>query len=260
MRRVIIVQARVNSTRLPGKILKPLAGRPMLAQQLKRLRNCREVDEICIATTTNGSDDAVEDLARQENVDCFRGSENDVLSRFAGAAQRMKADVVVRLTADCPLISPEITDWVITDLMNHVHDCDFVSNAMTRTFPVGVDTEAMFADTLFRVERLATSPLAREHVTAGIYGERPHLFLCRSLENPENHADLHWTVDTPKDFQAVEAIYEGLDLGNRVASYRETVEFAYANSQIRQINADAKAWSFENAQKTSQIVTQADLS
>src|SRR6266849_2137746 len=114
IRRVIIVQARMTSTRLPGKVLMNLAGRPMLAQQIRRLKRCREADEIVIATTTNASDDPIITVAEREGVRWFRGSEHDVLSRYVGAAHEARAEVVARITADCPLIDPEQTDAVIT--------------------------------------------------------------------------------------------------------------------------------------------------
>src|SRR5262249_34216934 len=119
MKRVIIVQARMTSTRLPGKVLMDLAGRPMLAQQLNRIKHCTAVDEIVVATTTNSTDEPIVELARQEGVAWFQGSEHDVLARFVGAARQTQADVVVRVTADCPLIDPHIIDTVIHELVSH---------------------------------------------------------------------------------------------------------------------------------------------
>jgi len=243
MHRVAIVQARMNSTRLPGKILKTLGARPMLAQQIRRLRVCRELDEICIATTTNSSDDDVELLARAESLPCFRGSESDVLERFIGAAKRTGADVVVRLTADCPLCDPPTIDAVVLALTQNPTTTDYASNAVKRTFPQGLDAEAMWRDTLERAARLFSSPAAREHVTAGIYAGRPGLFLLRNVEQARDDSDLRWTVDTPADFEMARAFYEQLGLDERIAPLNEMLEFARAHPEISALNSAQKTWS-----------------
>lgn len=245
MRRVIILQARMTSTRLPGKVLMELCGRPMLAQQLRRLKECRLVDRIVVATTVNGTDDGVVALARQEGVDWFRGSEADVLSRFAGAARQAQADLVVRVTGDCPLIDPQVTDRVIRELSDHAADCDYAANVLQRTFPQGLDAEACFGDVLWRVDRMAQSPTAREHVTTFIYSERPDLFLRRNVADSQDNSDLRWTVDTAADFRAVRLIYEALDLGRRVAPYPEILAYARAHPEVAAINAGEKTWEPE---------------
>lgn len=242
MKRVIIVQARMTSTRLPGKILMDLAGRPMLAQQLRRLKACKAADEIIIATTTNATDDPVIDLARRENVGWFRGSEHDVLARYVGTARQARADVVVRLTADCPLIDSEVVDRVINDLVEHSTECDYVSNVEERTFPRGLDVEAFFLDTLLRANRLGQSAVAREHVTVVIRAERPELFVRRSVTDPRNGADLRWTVDTAEDLQLVRTLYKDLDLGIQSPSYAAILAYVRANPELAQINASSETW------------------
>lgn len=224
MKRVIIVQARMTSTRLPGKVLMNLAGRPMLAQQIRRLKHCREMDEIVIATTTNSTDDPVVTLAEAECVRWFRGSERDVLSRYVGAAHEAKAEIVVRITADCPLIDPEQSDAVISALTEAGTEYDYASNCLTRTLPKGLDTEAFFLDTLDRTSRMATSSAAREHVTYFIHTERPNLFALRSITSDEDNSDLRWTVDTLADFESVTRIYEQLHLDERMLPYREMLD------------------------------------
>lgn len=215
----------------------------MLRQQVKRLRQCKSVDEIMIATTVNAADDAVVELAESENLDFFRGDEHDVLGRYVGAARQVNADVVIRSTADCPLIDPEITDSIINELINHAADCDYVSNAAERTFPQGLDAEAFFLDTLLRADRLGRSAAAREHVTVAIYGEKPDLFLCRSVKDMEDNSDLRLTVDTEKDLELVRRLFDELDLNFRVASYREIVSYLRANPELIRINEGIKTWS-----------------
>ena len=238
MRRVAIVQARMTSTRLPGKVLMDLAGRPMLARQLARVKRCRLVDDIVVATTTNATDDAVVATARDEGVRWFRGSETDVLGRYAGAAQEARADVVIRLTADCPLIDPEVSDRVIATLSGEPGRWDYVSNVVpTRTFPRGLDTEALFADTLERVHRMAHSQAAREHVTPFIYQERPDLFSIGSVTDREDNSDLRWTVDTSIDLELVRRLYAALGIGERTVSYREVLAYARAHPELSALNA-----------------------
>jgi len=238
MRRVIVVQARMTSTRLPGKVLADVAGRPMLAQQLRRLAGCRLADELVVATTVNATDDPVVAVARGEGARWVRGSETDVLERYVGAAREARADVVVRVTADCPLIDPDVSDRVIAAASSHPGRWDYVSNVVpTRTFPRGLDTEALFADTLERVHRMAHSEAAREHVTPFIYQERPDLFAIGSVTDREDNSDLRWTVDTQADLELVRRLYAALGVGERAVGYRELLAYARAHPELSALNA-----------------------
>jgi spore coat polysaccharide biosynthesis protein SpsF len=243
MKRILLIQARTTSTRLPGKVLRELAGAPMLAWQLRRLKQCREVDDVVVATTTNAADDPLVELANREQVRWFRGSEADVLSRFVGAAREAAADVVVRVTSDCPLISPEVTDRVIRDLTDHAATCDYTSNIWERTYPRGLDVEALFFDTLLRCDRLGTSAAAREHVTVVPRSERPELFLLRSVMDTEDHSDLRWTVDTERDFELISRIYEGLGLAERTAPYEEIRSYVRAHPDLVTYNEGIETWT-----------------
>lgn len=232
----------MTSNRLPGKVLMEVAGCPMLLQEVHRLERSKRISEIVIATTTNGTDDPIVSLAQQTGVRCFRGSENDVLGRYAGAARAVKADVVVRLTADCPLIDAEVMDDVIFALINRPSKYDYASNVLQRTYPRGLDVEALFCDTLFRIERLADSTQDREHVTTFLRSSHPELFLTCSVEDNQNNADLRWTVDTQKDFELVCRIYEGMHLGDSNALYREVLAFVREHPKIAQLNSEIKTW------------------
>ncbi len=243
MKRVVIVQARMTSTRLPGKVLVDLAGRPLLAQQLRRLRRCRDVDEIAVATTLNAADDPVAELARSEGAAAFRGGEADVLGRFVGAARERRADVVVRVTGDCPLVDPEVTDRVIRELVDHPGACDYASNVVERTYPRGLDVEAFTIEALLRMDRLGTTALEREHVTLGPRSAHRGAFLSRSVTDSENNADLRFTVDTPADLELVRRLYADLDLAASAVSYRRIVAHVRAHPELARLNASESTWS-----------------
>jgi spore coat polysaccharide biosynthesis protein SpsF len=206
-------------------VIADLAGRPMLVQQLRRLGRAQAIDEIVVATTTESRDDVVAELAEGEGLRCFRGSEQDVLSRYVEAARASSADVVVRLTADCPLIDPGVVDKVTEMLVHGAERFDYGSNVVSRTYPQGLDTEALFTDTLERIHRLATSTEAREHVTWYAYVEQPELFLIGSVTDDADNSDLRWTVDTPDDLERVRRLYEALDLGDSLLDYRSIVTY-----------------------------------
>jgi spore coat polysaccharide biosynthesis protein SpsF len=229
MNRVLVLQARTTSTRLPGKVLRDLGGRPMMLRQLERLARCREVDRVVVATTTNATDDPVVELAQAAGVHVFRGSEADVLGRYAGAAREAEADVVVRSTADCPLIDPEIVDRVVRTLVEGRAEYDYVSNVVRRTYPRGLDVEALWRDTLERTDRMGTSREAREHVTWFIHRERPELFQIGSVAGDEDHADLSWTVDTAEDLERVRGIWEHLRLGDAHVPFADAVRAVRAH-------------------------------
>jgi spore coat polysaccharide biosynthesis protein SpsF len=237
MRRVIIVQARMTSTRLPGKVLADLAGRPLLERQLERLARCSRADEIVVATTVNANDDPLVALAERVGVAWFRGSEHDVLARYAGAAADSRADLVVRVTSDCPLIDPVETDAVIAALEERRAAADYASNFLERRLPRGLDTEALWRDVLDRVERLGTSVPAREHVTYFIHAEHPELFALHSVLASEDAGDLRWTVDTPEDLEVVRRIYAGLGLAEQPRPLAEVIAWVRAHPEVSALNS-----------------------
>jgi spore coat polysaccharide biosynthesis protein SpsF len=237
MRRVAILQARMTSRRLPGKVLMDLVGQPMIARQIERLRRCNRLDEIVLATTTNDQDNELVRLAERIDLRWYRGSEDDVLARFLGAAREAAAEMVVRVTADCPLIDPEQSDRVIAALEDQ--RADYASNVGRRTFPRGLDTEVFHLDTLARLDRLAHSTPAREHVTWYLRQERPDLFLALSIEDEEDHSDLRWTVDTAADLAFVRTLWERLELANRIVPYREILAHLRANPDLSRTEAAA---------------------
>lgn len=236
MRRVIVVQARTTSTRLPRKVLMDLCGRPMLAQQLRRLKLCRRVEDIVLATTRNASDDPIVELAEVEQVRWFRGDEDDVLGRYMGAAREAKAEMIIRITSDCPLIDPGVTDQVVRELEENSRRADYASNVIRRTFPQGLDTEVFLIDVLERMFRLAESCSAHEHVTHFLLHEHPDLFLTRSVEDCEDNSDLRWTVDQEEDLRMVRQLYETLDLDCTDVSYADIVKYVRSHPEVAAIN------------------------
>lgn len=209
MKVVIIVQARMTSTRLPGKILLPVLGKPLLEYQIERLKRCNKADGIVIATTINASDDVLVEKAKQWGVGCYRGDEEDVLSRYCEAAADFEADAIVRITSDCPLIDPAVVDRVINAFIAHPKRYDYVSNILHRTYPRGMDTEVVSAATLLKVAQLTQEPRFREHVTAFIY-QNPEMFQIHGVEFDRDESRHRWTVDTIEDFELIRRILEAL--------------------------------------------------
>lgn len=202
-----VIQARASSSRLPGKVLKPILGRPMLARQIERLQRCTRIDRLIVATSTDSSDDAVEAVALAVGVDVWRGSLDDVLERFLGAARAYGAADVVRLTGDCPLTDPEVVDAVIE--LYRSAAVDYASNVAPPTYPDGLDVEVVSLAALERADREATRKPHREHVTLYIR-EHGDQFRLANLAAEHDLSHLRWTVDNPEDFEFVEAVYRDL--------------------------------------------------
>jgi spore coat polysaccharide biosynthesis protein SpsF len=240
MRRVAILQARMTSERLPGKVLAEVAGRPMIEHQLRRLERCERIDELVIATTTNADDDPLVALAGRLGVRWHRGSEHDVLDRYAGAAREAAADLVVRLTSDCPLADAGEVDVVVGALEERRATCDYASNGLEPSLPRGLDAEALWRDVLERADRMATSKPAREHVTWFVYSERPELFSLHSVRRPYDAADLRWTVDTEADLAMVRRLYDELGLAERDVPLADTIAYVRAHPEIAAMNAHVR--------------------
>ena len=207
MTTLIIVQARMTSTRLPGKVLLPLAGEPMLTRLIERLRRVRRADGIVVATTTNATDDPIAALCAQLGVPCHRGSEHDVLSRYADAARLHGADTVVRITSDCPLIDPALIDQVIAAYEEG--GIDYVSNMLPPTWPYGMAVEVFSAAALAQAHAEATQAAEREHVTPFLYWH-PERYRLRNVASPVDLSQHRWTVDTPEDYALVSRLFHHL--------------------------------------------------
>jgi spore coat polysaccharide biosynthesis protein SpsF len=201
---VAIMQARMGSTRLPGKVLEDLDGKTMLARVAERVRRVPQIEDLLVATTDLAADDAIVEECRRHSIKVSRGDQQDVLDRYYRAAQLTKTEVVVRITADCPLIDPEITGKTVAAFLESRPD--YASNVVTRTYPRGLDTEVVSFNTLSRAWQEARKPFEREHVTPYIY-EHPDKFKILSVTGETDLSSHRWTVDTPEDLEFVRAIY-----------------------------------------------------
>lgn len=232
MRTVAIIQARMGSTRLPGKVLRPLAGDSMLAQGIRRVRRAKSIAHVVIATTTNPEDDLLVTEARRLGAQVYRGSSADVLDRYVGAARASSAEAIVRITSDCPLIDPCVIDETVAKLRN---DVDYASNVSVRSYPRGLDCEVFHRDTLERMGRMATSRAAREHVTVFVH-ESPHLFRTAVQVADIDDSDLRWTVDTDVDLALIAELYRRYDLATSSVGYRTVVEAVRAEPGLATFN------------------------
>jgi spore coat polysaccharide biosynthesis protein SpsF len=204
MNTVAIIQARMGSTRLPGKVLMDLGGETVLARVISRLRRATQVDEILVATTDSFADDTIVRECHRLEVSTFRGSEGDVLDRYYQATRTCGAGTVVRITSDCPMIDPQLVDETIGAFQQQ-HG-DYASNALSRTYPRGLDTEVFTMGALERAWNDAHKPYEREHVTPYLY-EHPELFRLVSQCGRIDHSQYRWTLDTPQDLELLRAIY-----------------------------------------------------
>jgi spore coat polysaccharide biosynthesis protein SpsF len=206
-----VLQARTSSSRLPGKILMPILGIPMLEHQIRRLLRCRRMDALILATSDQAPDGPVADLAASVGIGCFRGSLDDVLDRFYRAALASRPDHVVRLTGDCPLADPEIVDRAIA--LHLESGADYTTNALEPTWPDGLDVEVMRFACLEDAWKEARKPSEREHVTPFI-NTQPRRYAMRHLKDEPDLSGLRWTVDEPEDFAFVRNVYERLYVDN----------------------------------------------
>jgi len=207
-----IVQARMTSSRLPGKVLSDICGKPSLQRMLERINMASSIDKVVVATTINASDDLIVELCEKLKVDIFRGDEDDVLGRFCGAAEVAEAEIVIRLTADCPMIDPDVIDEVVSAFSIYNHD--YLSNTIDRTYPDGLDIEVMSVDALRDAHKKAVAPFLREHVTPYISGRRPDLgagdFRVGQIRFVADFSHIRWTLDTKEDLQRIRSLVSKL--------------------------------------------------
>ena len=195
----------MGSSRLPGKVLMDVAGQTVLERTVGRAKRAKTLDQIVIATTRQTGDEAIVAEAQRLGVECLRGSETDVLSRYHSAFQAFHADALVRITSDCPLIDPAVIDLVVTAFRACNPPPDYASNTFERTYPRGLDVEIFGAEAFERVVRDAKAAYEREHVTPRFY-QNPQEYRLLAVTNPTDYSTLRWTVDTPEDLEFVRQV------------------------------------------------------
>jgi spore coat polysaccharide biosynthesis protein SpsF len=231
-RTVAVIQARMGSSRLPGKVLMPLLGTPMLSRVVDRTRRARLVDDVVVATTNLPADDAIAQLAASSGWGIVRGSETDLLERYLAAASAHEADVVVRITSDCPLIDPDLVDDVVRARADS--GADYAANNLEpRSYPRGLDTEVFTRAALERAGLEDSMPASREHATPYIY-RHPEIFRLLRVASSEDASGYRWCVDTPEDFELVRRLYEAL--GSDEFGWRDALAVMRAHPDWASLN------------------------
>lgn len=233
MQVVIISQARMGSKRLPGKVLKEVLGKPLLAYHLERLQRVTKAHSLLLATTTEIADDAIVALCQQMQVNFFRGSQDDVLARYYHAAIQSNANIIVRVTSDCPLIDPKIVDAAIDTYLNQVGESNYLS---LKGFPRGLDVEICSMSMLSQAHHEALLSYEREHVMPFFY-LHPQRYHCCQMASAVDYSTHRWTVDTEPDFQLIKNILEELYPKNSVFGLQDLLACFERHPYWQQINA-----------------------
>jgi spore coat polysaccharide biosynthesis protein SpsF len=233
-----ILQARVSSSRFPAKVLQPILGVPMLARQIERIQRISRSDRLIVATSSEGSDDPIQQLCLDLGVTCYRGELNDVLDRFYQAARlgspsAEPPDHILRLTGDCPLLDPELIDQLISFYL--AADYDYVSNTLELTFPDGLDAEIFKFNCLEAAWQEAKLPSEREHVSLFIH-QQPSRYKLGSFKSNIDYSDLRWTVDEPVDLELVTKIYEALYPKDPAFKTEDILNFLAAHPALKKLN------------------------
>ena len=223
MKIIATIEARMTSSRLPGKVLLEAASKPMLQHLVDRLREVPSIDGIVLATTINKADDELEEFSKRIGIGCYRGSENDVMARVIGAAESADADVIVEITGDCPIIDPQIVEQTIR--VFNANQADYVSNAHIRSFPDGMDAQVFRLETLKRSAAMTDDVLDHEHVTLHIRNHPEVFSQLHLVAPPETHwPELGLTLDEPKDYELLKKIIEHFEPTNPLFSCRDIVQ------------------------------------
>lgn len=251
---VAIIQGRMSSSRLPGKILADIAGQPMLQRVFIRTSRSASVSQTIFATTTDPTDDPVAEYCDFSGIPFMRGSQFDVLDRYYQTAKQAKGDVVVRITADCPVIDPALIDDVVRTVTSDQSTVDFAANRLpppwNRTYPIGLDTEVCTFPALERAWKEAKEPQQREHVMPYLYegiqlitdnrllhtGISPRGYNIALLHHTTDFGDYRWTVDTPEDLEFMRQVYSHFD-GRDDFTWKEVLDLVHDNPELAQINA-----------------------
>lgn len=236
---VAIIQARMGSSRLPGKVLKKVLGRHLLEYMIERVAKSNQLDAIVVATTTSPQDDTIAEFCNQFNVNCFRGAEDDVLSRYYETSKKFNADLVVRLCADSPLIDHRIIDSIIMDFLSKENRCDYLSNTINQTYPLGMNVEVFRRSALEIAHNFGTGQSEREHVTPYIY-RHPEIFNICQVHAEYDMKKMRLTVDEIEDYYLVKEIIERLYQKNKEFSLSDIIRLYESDVELFNINAHIK--------------------
>jgi spore coat polysaccharide biosynthesis protein SpsF len=238
MRIFAIIQARMGSSRLPGKVLADVAGKPMIQHTIEQLKHCRTLSGIVLATSNLEQDRRLIQVAQLCGIDSFAGDEADVLGRYVLAAKAVSADAIVRITGDCPLIDPEIVDRTVQAYVDCQGQYDYVSNTLKRTFPRGLDTEVFSMEALLKAEERAEAPRYREHVTLYMY-EHPQQYRLLNIAADERYrgGEFRICVDTAEDLQLIRCIFQELYRPPAFISGKDVVQLLRSRPDLVKINA-----------------------
>ncbi len=234
MKTVAIIQARMGSTRLPGKVLLPLAGKPSIQHVIERAERICGVDEVILATSVHPGDTLLSDFCRSRGIQVVRGSESDVLDRYFQTAKAARADTVMRITGDCPLLDP-VESAKVLDLFRSL-DVEYVSNTNPPTLPDGLDTEVFRFHALEAAWENAVKPAEREHVTLHIYS-RPSQFRIKNLLNAVDLSGQRWTLDNENDYKMLSAVYDELTQREQFGFLKEVLAILEAHPEIKKLNS-----------------------
>lgn len=237
---ITVVQARMGSTRLPGKVMLPLVGKPLLLRMVERVRAAELSGTVVVAISTNPEDDVLEDLCQAEDLPVYRGDPQDVLDRHYQVGKAYGATTVIKIPSDVPLIDPRVIDKVIATYIDHLGDFDFVSNLHPASYPDGNDVEIMTMPALEIAWREARRPLEREHTTP-FFWENPQRFRLGNVawETGLDYSMSHrWTIDYPEDYTFINAIYEALYSADRHFSLEDILSFLATHPDVATINHD----------------------
>lgn len=236
-----IIQARMGSTRLPGKVMLPLNGAQVLSHVIARLKHCKTVDNIIVATTKNAIDDEIANFVDEEGVDIFRGSELNVLARYYHAAKECEADVIVRICSDCPLLDSTIIDEMVMQFKKRTQsgkDIDYISNAVKRSFPRGLDAEVFSFYALEKAYQKATKDFEKVHVTPFIY-QNIDLFSLYHFVQKQDESGFRWTLDTQKDYTFLQIVFTKMGITKECfPSTEKIIAFLRDNPELLEINKE----------------------
>lgn len=230
-----IIQARYSSSRLEGKVMLPIVGKPIVWHIYNRISSCKKINEICLATSTSHADDQIVKFTEMEKIPYFRGSEEMVLDRLIGAAQKFQADAIVRITADCPLIDPKIVDNIISLYLSNPN-MDFASNTIERTFPDGLDTEVISTKFLVKLSKKLRDSFTRSWFPMHMI-ENHKQYFCSNYKNQINLSHLRWTLDYLEDYEFIKQVYQHLYSFNKIFDMAEILSLLEKKPEINKINS-----------------------